>query len=170
MDTQSKRKCTWVNRFFKNDPILAESQQALEVELKRMKERMFIPVNFEDVVVNFEVREGFTQVLSDLAKGVLFIRTHYNGDTVKCVHNKWEKGAYLKRHYHSNAEEYLYVTNGALRIQLFSPDGNIIETAIIRDTDIGQPYFIGKGVSHFIEAIEDNTNFICRFEEKANGQ
>jgi uncharacterized protein YjlB len=79
------------------------------------------------------------------------------------VHNKWEKDAFLIPHYHSNADEYLYVTNGAVYVELYDEDGNITEKRTVTHRD-SQPIVIPKGVRHFVKAVKRNTNFVVRFE------
>jgi hypothetical protein len=111
-----QHKPTLIERLFgskEEKHSLSHATEAVVRELAKLNDRMSIPAVFEDFATDFVVGQNFEQVVAEIAKGAIFIRTHYTSEHVKCVHNKWEKDAFLIPHYHSNADEYLYVTNGA---------------------------------------------------------
>mgnify|MGYP001948247598 CR=1 FL=1 len=143
---------------------LAEAK--LYEEINRMNERMTISAYFEDIPVDFEIEEEFTALIGNLCVGEILIRVHINLPNVKGVHNKWEKGAYIRAHKHTEACEYIWLTNGALKITLYNENGSVKSETVLRHFDMNQPFKIEAGVVHLVKAVQHNTNFIVRFEKK----
>ena len=161
---QANKKVNWFDRFLgKEAPELATITKEVLEGFSRMQNRMPIPTEFEHLSVDFNVTDEWTQIVEDLANGVIFIRTHYNTTNVKCVHNKWADQAWLKHHYHELADEYIYVTQGTLLIETFDRVGNKLTVHKLNAMDNTQPYFIPRGVPHFIQAIDGEVDFVVKF-------
>lgn len=136
--------------------------------LSQVRSRFAIQANFEDIPIDFEIGKewvtldnhchGFVQFRCFSAKATELI----NGvkRKTKSAHNYWDKGAIIFGHYHSGAEEWIYLVHGTLEVRIINDD--LSETETVYESSSDQPIIIKKGQRHIVKALTE-ASFVVKF-------
>lgn len=75
------------------------------------------------------------------------------------------KGYMCSKHYHLHKHNIFYVEKGALQIEVWQKDYDLVDTTIISD---GQSTSVSPGLQHRFSALEDTIAFEIYFVELDN--
>lgn len=135
-------------------------------------EKFSIAAKFEgevdDFIVDFHIGQEWAK-LTEYAEGIIEFRCFAEEaweeiDGVKrktkSAQNWWTKGSTVKSHYHSDADEYLYLVHGILEVITKDEYGVYTEKTYTAQND--QPIVIPKGLKHYVRAITE-VSFVAKF-------
>lgn len=149
-----------------------EASCALGTNLLRMKAIMLkheVPL---EVVINWnEMIENWTtlpQIIEDGCATGGKLRTCYIQEGEMGIEVKMEDGALFSPHFHTDADEYIYLIRGAViehitGVEIY-PGEHVSIEAIKRGTIQTVPYVIPAGRAHFIQATQPNTVLIVKLK------
>lgn len=141
----------------------AAKKQVYE-KINEIHRRVNIKLVFDSTPVNYSITKDWNQIYEN-CQGVIMMREHYSTDTVKCVHNKWGKMAFIAIHKHDDADQLIWIHNGKLKIDIYDESGkNIIEEKILTYDQADQPYLIPAGTNHMLISLEHDTDFVTRYD------
>ncbi len=155
---------------------LNKKQSVDEIEFykrkKILEEKYSLSAKFKsspnDVKVDFQIGKEWT-LLKSYSNGHIEFRcfTEEAFEEIqgvkrktKSAQNFWKKGSFIKTHYHSDSDEYIYLVNGVLEIVLEDSYGNITEKVYNSGTD--QPIIILAGVKHYVKCLTQ-ASFVSKF-------
>ena len=140
------------------------SRKSVYDRFSEIERRINLKLTFGDIPVNYLISKDWEQVQQN-CHGVILMREHYSNSTVKCVHNRWSKFAFISIHHHDDADQLLWINNGRLKIVLYDESGKEITSEVLLSYDENnQPYLIKAGVNHMLIAMEEETDFVTRFD------
>jgi hypothetical protein len=77
---------------------------------------------------------------------------------------RMHKGQVIQGHKH-NFDHTSFVTDGAVHVKAFLPDGTVLERDFGRGYQF-RHFLVLAGVEHEITALEDDTNFYCIYAHR----
>ena len=158
--------------FTKQKKELSSLEQEFYSKKKKLEEKFSIAAKFtnelEEFKVDFEIGEEW-QLLKVHSNGHIEFRCFssdakelINGQEkiTKSAQNFWRKGSFVKTHYHTEADEYIYLVHGVLEILTKNKDGSFTENTY--DSLSKQPILIKAGTYHFIKCLAQ-ASFVTKF-------
>jgi quercetin dioxygenase-like cupin family protein len=116
--------------------------------------KLSIGVDFGDRIINFKSHREWEK-LTEHSVGEIRHRHFFTDGLVASAQAFWEKGATVFRHCHSNADQFIYLINGRLEVDMDNKK-------FIVEPDADNPFVIVAGMSHVIKALE-NSVLVAKF-------
>ena len=129
---------------------------------ERIQRKMEIAASFEAVTVDFDFPENFKKIIGSFCEREIEWRKFWISEdrTILSAHNEWKKGAFLKAHYHTQAEELIYIIEGELEVVLYNHRGEAYKTKVL--TGNSNVMLIPAGIPHKTTALKES-HFVIKF-------
>lgn len=129
-----------------------------------------VAATFKDESINFEISDDWSELKQKESRGIILFRSFFvgkDGDKkIKSVHNKWTAGAMIPAHYHSQADEIIFVVSGVIEIKLIDVKSELPKLLSLHKVHANESPFIiprSETVAHEVTAIE-KTEMVVKFE------